>query len=184
MKNWGGTSYAQGGSPDKRGWIRKVEICLIWSERGPSGVGRIIVWYPAHLYIPVLVPTAIREFSSSIQRFFDQKSCLWAALIYLLPIFHFPNPFQTLTQLCHRIELAFTITTVLHSILYLFWKPRNGSCRFLCLHALSRHPLDVYGRIICPWKGIYEGKIAQLKSWETVQWGRSYSRNKFDEYGP
>src|SRR5260370_3577498 len=45
-------------------------------------------------------------------------------------IFHFPNPFQTPTQLCHRIELVFTITMVLHSTLYPFWKPRYGSCRF------------------------------------------------------
>src|SRR5258705_400045 len=93
-------------------------------------VGGIIVWYPACLYSQVLMPAAIQQFSTSIQCFFDQKSCLWAALIYPLPIFHFPNPFQTLMQLCHRIEPVFTITTVLHSTLYLFWKPRYGSCRF------------------------------------------------------
>src|SRR5258705_8085178 len=95
-----------------------------------TGVGGIIVWYPAHLYSQVLMPAAIQQFSTSIQHFFDQKSCLWAALIYPLPIFHFPNPFQTLTQLCHRIEPVFAITMVLHSTLYLFWKPRYGSCRF------------------------------------------------------
>src|SRR5260221_12140719 len=93
-------------------------------------VGMIIVWYPACLYSQVLMPTAIQRFSSPIQHFFDQKSCLWAALIYSLPIFHFPSPFQTPTQLCHRIELVFTITMVLHSTLYPFWKPRYGSCRF------------------------------------------------------
>src|SRR5258708_39951289 len=95
-----------------------------------NSVGGIIVCYPAHLYSQVLMPAVIQQFSTSIQCFFDQKSCLWAALIYPLPIFHFPNPFQTLTQLCHRIEPVFTITTVLHSTLYLFWKPRYGSCRF------------------------------------------------------
>src|SRR5258707_5020415 len=95
---------------------------------GLDVVGRIIVWYPAHLYSQVLMPAAIQQFSTSIQRFFDQKSCLWAALIYPLPIFHFPNPFQTLMQLCHRIEPVFTITMVLHSTLYLFWKLRYGSC--------------------------------------------------------
>src|SRR5258708_2143875 len=40
-------------------------------------------------------------------------------------------------QLCHRIELVFTITMVLHSTLYLFWKPRYGSCQFLFTHFFS-----------------------------------------------
>src|SRR5258708_36719691 len=94
-----------------------------------TSVGGIIVWYPACLYSQVLMPAAIQQFSIPIQCFFDQKSCLWAALIYPLPIFHFPNPFQTLMQLCHRIDPVFTITTVLHSTLYLFWKPRYETSR-------------------------------------------------------
>src|SRR5258708_7763310 len=55
---------------------------------------------------------------------------------------------------------------------------------FFCLHAFSRNPLVVSGRIIYRWKDIFKGNTAQLESWETVQWGRSYSKNKFDEYGP
>ena len=55
---------------------------------------------------------------------------------------------------------------------------------FFCLHAFSRDPLDVSGRFIYRWKDIFKGNTAQLESWETVQWGRSYSRNKFDDYGP
>src|SRR5258707_5501689 len=55
---------------------------------------------------------------------------------------------------------------------------------FFCLHAFSRNPPDVSGRIIYRWKDIFKGNTAHLESWETVQWGRSYSKNKFDEYGP
>ncbi len=55
---------------------------------------------------------------------------------------------------------------------------------FFCLHVFSRNPLDVYGRIIYRWKDIFKGNTAQFESWETVQRGQSYSRNKFDEYGP
>src|SRR5258708_8378506 len=55
---------------------------------------------------------------------------------------------------------------------------------FFCLHAFSRNPLVVSGRIIYRWKDIFKGNTVQLESWETVQWGRSYSKNKFDEYGP
>src|SRR5260370_33758184 len=66
-------------------------------------------------------------------------------------------------------------------ISYLLWGTRNGSCRFLCLHVLSQLPLDVYGRIICRWKGILKGNPTPLESWETVQWGQSYSKDKFDE---
>src|SRR5260221_7548627 len=126
--------------------------CACWQHTIPaclemSGVGGIIVWYPACLYSQVLMPAVIQQFSTSIQRFFDQKSCLWAALIYPLPIFHFPNPFQTLTQLCHRIEPDFTITTVLHSTLYLFWKPRYGSCRFFVYAFFLSYPFES-GRVL------------------------------------
>src|SRR5258707_15343526 len=55
---------------------------------------------------------------------------------------------------------------------------------FFCLHAFSRDPLEVSGRFIYLWKDTFKGNTAQLESWETVQWGRSYSRNKFDNYGP
>ena len=90
----------------------------VWcqAQTESDSVGGITVQYPAHLYSPVLVPTVIPQFSLMAQRFFDhkiqRKSCLWAALIYSLPIFHFPNPFQTPTQLCHRIELIRTIPTI------------------------------------------------------------------------
>src|SRR5258708_24209467 len=68
--------------------------------------GGITVKSPARLYSPVLVPTVIPQFSLMAQCFFDleirRKSCLLAALIYSHPLFHFPNPFQTLTQLCQK----------------------------------------------------------------------------------
>ena len=41
----------------------------IGSGRQLGGVGRIIVWYPACLYSQVLMPAAIQQFSTSIQRF-------------------------------------------------------------------------------------------------------------------
>src|SRR5258707_14198483 len=88
------------------------------------------------------MPTAIQQFSSPIQRFFDQKSCLWAALIYSLPIFHFPNPFQTPTQLCHRIDLIHTIPTIYISTLYLFWKARYGTCRLFVYTFLLGKPFE------------------------------------------
>src|SRR5258708_40162029 len=113
------------------------------SESQGLYVGRIIVWYPACLYSPILVPTAIQQFPiPNPMLFFDQKSCLWAALIYPLPIFHFPNPFQTLTQLCHRIEPVFTITTVVHSTLYLFWKPRYGTCQIFLYMLFLGNPFE------------------------------------------
>ncbi len=105
-------------------------------------VGRITIQYPAHLYSQVLMPTAIQQFSSPIQHFFDQKSCLWAALIYSLPIFHFPNPFQTLTQLYHRIELICTIPTIYISTPYLFWKVRYGTCRLFVYTFLLGNPFE------------------------------------------
>src|SRR5258708_3238820 len=55
---------------------------------------------------------------------------------------------------------------------------------FFCLHVFSRNPLDISGRRIYRWKDIFKGNTAQLESWETVQQGQSYSKNKFDEYGP
>src|SRR5258707_9568604 len=69
-------------------------------------------------------------------------------------IFHFPNPFQTPTQLCHRIEEVFTITTVLHSTLYLFWKLRYRSCQFFVYEFLlsnrfeSGHVLWVVRKVL------------------------------------
>src|SRR5260221_14072091 len=75
------------------------------------------------------MPTAIQQFSSPIQCFFLIRNPVSLGSTHIFtPIFHFPNPFQTPTQLCHRIELVFAITMVLHSTLYLFWKPRYGSC--------------------------------------------------------
>src|SRR5258708_7450419 len=149
-------------------WMQ-MQPCSLWqvylaqrSQGEPYVVGRIIVWYPAHLYSPILVPTAIQQFPSPIQHFFDQKSCLWVALIYPLPIFHFPNPFQTLTQLCHRIEPVFTITTVLHSTLYLFWKPRYRSCQFFVYAFFSATPSipDTYYR---PFERPYRGDPDAVK---------------------
>ena len=60
----------------------------------------------------------------------------------------------------------------------------NRNLPVFCLHAFSRNPLVVSGRIIYRWKDIFKGNTAQLESWETVQWGRSYSKNKLDKYGP
>src|SRR5260370_3373813 len=57
-----------------------------------------------------------------------------------LPIFCFPNPFQTSTQLCHRIEPVLKITMVLHSTPYLFWKARYGTCRVLFTHSIRATP--------------------------------------------
>ncbi len=53
-----------------------------------------------------------------------------------------------------------------------------------CLHYFSQNPWDISRHIICCWKDIFKGNTAQLESWETVQWGWSYSRNQFDEYDP
>src|SRR5258708_33106154 len=80
------------------------------------GVGGITVQYPACLYSPVLVPTVIPQFSLMAQCFFDleirRKSCLLAALIYSHPLFHFPNPFQTLRQFSHAKKLIRPIPTI------------------------------------------------------------------------
>src|SRR5258707_72213 len=109
-------------------------------------VGGITVQYPACLYSPVLVPTVIPQFSLMAQCFFDleirRKSCLLAALIYSHPLFHFPNPFQTLTQLCHRIELIRTIPTIYISTPYLFWKARYGTCRLFVYTFLLGNPFE------------------------------------------
>src|SRR5258706_2362680 len=84
----------------------------------------------------------------------------------------------------HKIQLILTILTVVSLFPYLFWGTRNGSCHFSVYMFFSRNPLVVSGRIIYRWKDIFKGNTAQVESWETVQWGRSYSRNKFDDYGP
>ncbi len=125
-------------------------------------VGGIIVQYPAHLYSPVLVPTGIQQFSFPIRHFFDQKSCLWAVLIHSLSIFHFPNPFQTPTQLYHQIELIRTITTVLHSTSYLFWKARYGTCRFFVYAFFSVTPSspDTYYR---SFERSFRGELGAVK---------------------
>src|SRR5260370_8051031 len=72
----------------------------------------------------------------------EGKSCLLAALIYSHPIFHFPNPFQTPTQLCHRIELIRTIPMIYILPLYLFWKARYGTCRLFVYTFLLGNPFE------------------------------------------
>src|SRR5258708_16025922 len=70
-----------------------------------------------------------------------------------LPIFCFPNPFQTSMQLCHQIELVLMITTVLHSTLYLFWKARYGTYRVFVYpfypgnYDDSEHILYIVGKV-------------------------------------
>src|SRR5258706_15286837 len=83
-----------------------------------------------------------------------------------------------------KVQLILTILTVVSLFPYLFWGDEKQKLSFFCLHAFSRDPLDVSVRFIYRWKDIFKGNTAQLESWETVQWGRSYSRNKFDDYGP
>ena len=46
-----------------------------------------------------------------------------------------------------KIQLILTILTVVSLFSYLFWGTRNGSCHFLCLHALSWDSLDISRRI-------------------------------------
>src|SRR5258708_10057862 len=112
-------------------WLPHTEV---------HAVGGITVQYPACLYSQVLMPTAIQQFLSLIQCFFDQKSCLQAALIYSHPLFHFPNPFQTSMQLCHQIALIHTIPTIYISTPYLFWKARYGTCRLFVYTFLLSNP--------------------------------------------
>src|SRR5258708_1263220 len=71
--------------------------------------------------------------------------------------FGFSEASQIPSCLSQKIPLIRTIPTVPSVFSYLLWGTRNGSCRFLCLHVLSRLPLDVYGRIIHCWKGILKG---------------------------
>src|SRR5258707_2615122 len=91
-------------------------------------------------------PQSYHNFHSWPNAFFDleirRKSCLLAALIYSHPLFHFPNPFQTLTQLCHRIELIRTIPTIYISTPYLFWKARYGTCRLFVYTFLLGNPFE------------------------------------------
>src|SRR6266436_118699 len=56
-----------------------LACCTVWVEKEQlaenrciqeAAVGGIIVWYPARLYSQVLMPAAIQQFSTSIQRFF------------------------------------------------------------------------------------------------------------------
>src|SRR5258708_3029812 len=95
--------------------------------------------------------------------------------------FGFSEASQIPSCLSQKIPLIRTIPTVSSVFSYLLWGMRNGSRRFLCLHVLPRLPLDVYGRIIHRWKGILKGNPTPSESWETVQWGISYSKDKFDE---
>jgi hypothetical protein len=95
--------------------------------------------------------------------------------------FGLSKAFQIPSFLSLKFPFILTIPTAPSVFLYLHWGTRNGSCRFSCLHALSQLPLDVYGRKICRWKGLFKGNPTPLTSWKTVQWGQSYSKDKFDE---
>src|SRR5260221_398507 len=114
------------------------------------------------------------QFSLKAQRFFDheiqRKSCLWAALIYSLPIFHFPDPFQTPTQLCHRIELIRTIPMIYILPLYLFWKARYGTCRLFLYTFLLGNPFEsgyvgyeTWGRVSIEDVGKYRNGPLRIK---------------------
>src|SRR5258708_25811701 len=96
----------------------------------------------------------------------------------------FSEVLRTSLSPSQKIQLILTILTVVSLFPYLFWGTRNRKLPFFCLHAFSWNPLVVSGRIIYRWKDIFKRNTAQLESWETVQWGRSYLRNKFDNYGP
>ena len=95
--------------------------------------------------------------------------------------FGFSEVVQIPSYLTQKISFILTIPTVFSLFSYLLWGMRNGSCRFLCLCVLSQYPLDVHGRIIRRWKGTLKGNPTQLELWETVQWGRSYSKDKIDK---
>src|SRR5258707_14962420 len=96
--------------------------------------------------------------------------------------FGFSEVSQMPSGLSDKIPLIRTIPTVSSVFSYLLWGTRNVSCRFLCLHALSQLSLDVYGRIICSWKGILKGNATPLGSWELVQRVKFFSKAKFVEY--
>src|SRR5258708_32621352 len=93
--------------------------------------------------------------------------------------FGFSEVSQIPSCLSQKIPLIHTIPTVSSIFSYLLWGTRNRM-PISCLHALSQLPPDVYGRIICRWKDILKGNPTPLESWETVQWGQSYSKDKFD----
>ncbi len=82
-----------------------------------------------------------------------------------LPIFCFPNPFQTLMQLSHRIEQILTIPTTLHSTPYLLWKARYRTCRVF----LSGKRRRFRARIVYCRKGFFNWNTLALRSWESAQ---------------
>ena len=140
-----------------------------------------MICYRTHLLSPVQRARQCHQRSLLQSLFLTSKN---SEMILEIIKFGFSEAFQIPSYPYQKIPFILTIPTVFSLSSYLLWGMRKGSCRFLCLHALSQHPLDVSGRMVCRQKGNFKGNPTQLESWETVEWGRSYSKDKFDEQEP
>src|SRR5258708_15418826 len=113
-----------------------------------DSVGRIIIWYPAHLYSQVLMRTGIQQFSSPIQCFFDQKSCLFGQHSYIHSDIPFSKsiPNSKTIMPSNRAGFYDHNGTTFNSVPILeaeIWK-----LPVLCLRILSQQPLQVWTCII------------------------------------
>src|SRR5258708_8416548 len=119
-----------------------------------DSVGRIIIWYPAHLYSQVLMPTAIQQFSSPIQCFFDHKSCLFGQHSYIHSDIPFSKsiPNSDAIMPSNRAGFYDHNSTTFNSVPILEAEIRK--LLVLCLHIFSQQPLRVRTRIIGRSKGL------------------------------
>ncbi len=132
--------------PEVEGINNPYQAGIIDSLVIPHVVGRIIIHYETCLPSPVL---RVREchygYLTNNIHFTIQNSRIILGRIKS----GFSEVFKTLLYPFQKIPLILTIPTVLFLFPYLLWGMRNRSCPFLCLHALSWHPLDISGRMIC-----------------------------------
>src|SRR5258708_35000324 len=136
----------------------------------------ITIQYPARLYSLVLVPKVIPQFSLMAQCFFDleiRRKILSSGSTHLFTS-NIPNLDAIMPS--NRAHSYDSNDIHFNSIPIL-----EGEIRHLpviCLHIFTRQPLRVCIRIIRRSKGLFEGILTQLRSWELVQGKRRYSSCK------
>src|SRR5260221_1941409 len=134
------------------------------SESQGLYVGRIIVWYPAPLYSPILVPTAIQQFPSPI----STPNIPFSKSI--------PNSDTIMPS--NRAGFYDHNGTTFNSVPIL--EAEIQKLPVLCLRISSQQPLRVRTRIMGRSKGLIEEIQTQLRSWELVQGKRRYLSFKLD----
>src|SRR5258707_7260678 len=83
-----------------------------------------------------------------------------------------------------KIQLILTILTVVSLFPYRFWGMRNGSCHFSVYMLFLGIPWSYPDVLYIAGKIFLRGIQHSWNRGKWCKWGQSYSRNKFDDYGP